>query len=97
FFDMPERQELRDRIIGNKTSPEIFWYPEGGMDHCLITQYVSNLDWYIVIEKNTKQIQDALNGQIRRDLWAIGIIIIIVLVIISLVMGKYNRMLLRTA
>ncbi|MEG1269183.1 MAG: sensor domain-containing diguanylate cyclase [Oscillospiraceae bacterium] len=97
FFDNPEALLLKEKILNNKTSMEIFWYTEQGADHCLITYYVNNLDWYIVIEKDTSVAQQLLIDQIHRDLLLIGIIVALVLVFISMMIGTYNRMLLKTA
>lgn len=97
FFDTPEMSTLKDQILNNKTSMGIFWYPENGSDHCLITKYVDNLDWYIIIEKNTKYMKQVLISQINQDLLPIAIIITIVLLIISYIIDSYNRILLKTA
>ncbi|MEG1779040.1 MAG: cache domain-containing protein, partial [Oscillospiraceae bacterium] len=97
FFNTSEVNALKDKILGNKDSMQNFWYPEGGAEHCLITKYVDNLDWYLVIEKNTARTEDMLTSQINRDLLLLVVIIVLVLSMISYIIGKYNRMLLKTA
>ncbi|MEG2199992.1 MAG: GGDEF domain-containing protein, partial [Anaerovorax sp.] len=93
----PKTFELKNQIVGNKTSMETFWYEEGGTNNCLITQYIDNLDWYIVVQKDTTRTAQILASQINRDLLFIGIIIALVLLMISYVIAGYNRMLLKTA
>lgn len=97
FFDTLETQALKDKILNSRASQDIFWYTENGSDHCLITKYVANLDWYIVIEKNTARTQQLFTAQINRDLLFIGILILLVLLMISYIIAGYNRRLLRTA
>lgn len=97
FFDNPKTLPLKDKIVNNKDEMQIFWYNKSATDHCIITKYISNLEWYIVIDKDTSAAQMLLTRQINHDLLLVGIIITIVLLIISFVIGKYNRILLKTA
>lgn len=97
FFEIPEIAQVKDRIRGNKTTLEMLWYPDGKNDHCVITRYVENLNWYIVVEKDTEQAQQQMDAQINRGLLLVGLVIALVLLMISYVISSYNRMLLRTA
>ncbi|MEG2087941.1 MAG: diguanylate cyclase [Angelakisella sp.] len=97
LFDDSKAAALRESIVENKEKMQMFWYPENGSEHCLITKYIENLDWYVVVEKNTLHTQQALNSQINCDLMITGTIIVLVLLMISYVIAHYNRMLLKTA
>lgn len=97
FFNNEETAKLKDKIITDKTNMQVFWYPEGGTEHCLITKYVDSMEWYIIIEKNTEQMQQMLATQMYQALILITLIIVLVLLILSYVVRLYNRMLLKTA
>ncbi|MEG2120037.1 MAG: cache domain-containing protein, partial [Pseudoflavonifractor sp.] len=97
FFDRPEALARREKILGNRTAAESFWYSVDGGDCCLITQYVENLDWYLVVEKDTAQVRQVLDDQIDRDLVLVAIIIVSVLLLISYMFKRYNQVLLHSA
>lgn len=97
FFDSEQMAELKNRVLSNKTALELVWYPQGETSTCMTTQYIEDLDWYIVVEKNTEPIQAMLNRQINQDLLLIALVIVVVLVIISYTISVYNRMLLKLA
>lgn len=97
LFEVPEIAQVKPRILGNKATMEMFWYPDGKNDHCVITKYVENLNWYIVVEKDTEQARQQMNRQINSGLLLVGLVITLVLLMISYIIGSYNRVLLRTA
>ncbi|MEG1108173.1 MAG: diguanylate cyclase [Oscillospiraceae bacterium] len=96
-FNDPELSKLKAQIIGEKHKFQSFWYPENGSQHCIITQYIENLDWYIVVAKDTVSTQHIFRAQMNRDLLIIGVIITLVLLLISLTFSKYNQLLLKSA
>ncbi|MEG2149101.1 MAG: diguanylate cyclase [Clostridiales bacterium] len=97
FFDNKASLALKDKILNKKQSMEIFWYPNGAVENCVITQYVENLDWYIVIHKDTSTIRSMLTTQFKKDLLLIAIIIVMVLLLSSFLICRYNRLLVKTA
>lgn len=97
FFDNPKAQEIKQQILTNKTSTELFWKAEHGSGYCLVTQYIENLDWYLMVEKDTTQVRAILNAQMRWTLLATFSIIGVVLLLVSKMLGKYNRGLIHAA
>lgn len=96
-FDDPEISPFKEEILNNTKGVRIFWYPEGGSDHCLIATYIEDLDWYIIIEKNTEVLQKELIVQMNINFLWIATIILLVLLIISYVIHCFNRLLLKDA
>lgn len=97
FFNDPFYGEFKEEILNNKNSMEIHWFPKKAVGSCLITQYIENLDWYIVIEKTTSQLKSVLTAQFHQDLLFIAVIILLVLLISSVIINQYNRLLIKTA
>ncbi|MEG1989192.1 MAG: diguanylate cyclase [Oscillibacter sp.] len=97
FFDRPKAQTVREEILNNKTSTELFWNADHGSGYCLVTQYIEKLDWYLVVEKNTQVVRELLDAQMRQTLLLTFFIIAVVLLVVSKLLGKYSRGLVRAA
>lgn len=97
FFDAPKAQTIREQILENQTSTELFWKAEQGSGYCLVTQYIEELDWYLVVEKDTELVRETLNAQMWQTLLATFLVIGVVLLLVSKLLGKYSRGLIRAA
>lgn len=91
LFDETDLEGLRDTIIGNKKTMEMHWYPEGQMDNCIITRYIENMDWYLVVRKNTQEIRASFQEMVKKDILIIGVILAVLLTLSIEVMRKHNR------
>ncbi|MEG1981984.1 MAG: sensor domain-containing diguanylate cyclase [Clostridia bacterium] len=96
FFTAEESKE-KNRIISNTDSMEMFWYPSVESQNCITSQYIKNLDWYLVVQKNTMPIKDYLTSQFNRDLIFIIGIIAIVILLSTFIISRYNKLLISTA
>ncbi|MEG1240822.1 MAG: diguanylate cyclase [Oscillospiraceae bacterium] len=97
FFDDPKALAVKDRILGNKTGTELFWKAGHGSGYCLVSQYIEKLDWYLIVEKDAENMRTRFNAQMRGTLLITVIIIAVVLLVVSRMVGRYNRFLVRAA
>lgn len=95
LFDEPGLEELRDTITGNRETMEMHWYPEGQMDNCIITRYIENMDWYLVVRKNTQEIRASFQEMVKKDVLIISAILAVLLTLSMAVMRRHNRTLTR--
>lgn len=91
IFDDGPLQYLREPILSNRDSLEINWYPEDQLDNCVITQYVKNMDWFLVIEKNTQAIRHSFEQMVQQDMAVIFIILLLLLSVSTLTIQRFNR------
>ena len=67
--DLLPVSEYRKKIF-TKSRVESSWYKYNGQETCLVTRYIDDLDWYLIVEKDTVIIKEsllsALEGHPRR-------------------------------
>ncbi|MEG2455320.1 MAG: diguanylate cyclase, partial [Oscillospiraceae bacterium] len=97
FFSEPKALAIKDRILANETSMELFWKSGQGSGYCLVTQYIERLDWYLVVQKNAEKVRAVLDVHKQETVILAVITIAVVLVLISRMVGKYGSGLVRAA
>ncbi|MEG1558410.1 MAG: diguanylate cyclase [Oscillospiraceae bacterium] len=97
FFDTANNRSNKEKILSNRDSMEVFWHQENDIQKCTITQYVDNLRWYLVIEKNTAPVRDALTMQFKQDLILVFGITALVLLSSILIIHRFKRLLISQA
>lgn len=91
FFKDPSIQKFKEDIINNKHDVEMHWYPENQYDHCIITHYIENLDWYLIVHKNTQSLRSSFTELLIKDLIVIIVVLCLLLSIISVIIHWYNH------
>ncbi|MEG1996087.1 MAG: diguanylate cyclase, partial [Oscillospiraceae bacterium] len=97
FFSNDSTAKLKSQITQNHDSMEMFWYPDNHSQTCLITQYISTLDWYLVVQKDTHIMREAINSQFKTDAFLVIIVIYLVLSLTTIIINRYNRLLMNKA
>lgn len=95
LFDASDLRHLREAIIGNRETMEMHWYPENQMDNCIITRYIANMDWYLVVQKNTQAIRSSFQELVRKDILIITVMIALLLAISSVINQRFNAKLVK--
>ena len=88
---------FKERILGNVSGAELFWYPEGATENCVISRYIDTMNWYLIVEKNTKVIRESLFSLLWQDSAIIVVIVALLVALISAIIVRYNGMMLRMA
>lgn len=78
----------------DKKDARSFWTAKDGqetMDDFIVLRYIQDLDWYLVVERDTGALVRSLNAQITQSVVIIVAIIAVVLLIIASVIRSFNR------
>ncbi|TCO69074.1 sensor domain-containing diguanylate cyclase [Marinisporobacter balticus] len=73
--------QFKDAIIANTSAIETFRFKKDGIDGYLITRYIDELGWYLVIKKDTSALRKAFTSQLATNL--IAFIIVVSSVVLS--------------
>lgn len=91
IFDHEVFHDLQNDILNKDAKTQDFWYSSGKTKGYLVSRYINNLEWYLLINHDTSQLQRKLNTQIIGGFCVILAVIICVLIIITNIIKKYNR------
>ncbi len=69
-------------IIENTSSIESFRYKENGLDGYIMTRYIKDLEWYLVVKKDTSVLRKSFDAQLAKE-FIILLIVLFGVVIIS--------------
>ncbi|MEG0797473.1 MAG: diguanylate cyclase [Acidaminococcaceae bacterium] len=92
LFAQKELAVFKERILNNLESREMYWYSDEKLDKYLITQYVENMDWYLVINKDTRAIRSSFEQLMKQDLSIGGLILLLLLSGSTFLVGRYNKL-----
>lgn len=90
FFSDNSLNDFRQRILRTTDKPETFWYAANAHDAYIVTQYIPELKWHLVVENDVSIIREKFREQL---VWSfliiIGVIALVLFAITSLI-KKYN-------
>ena len=66
LFTDPILQNKQEAILANRTGYEIIEFKDQPYDGYYITKYIEDLDWYLLVKKDTSDLAATLNAQIYR-------------------------------
>ncbi|MEF9974910.1 MAG: diguanylate cyclase [Clostridia bacterium] len=97
LFSDPIFHAMSSAIRTKPTQSDKRWYHSRETDGYIITKYVPNLNWYLVVENNVKSFQSKLFLQLGIDLVFLLLVVSMVIFITSRVIKKYDRKLISLA
>ena len=97
FFDASAFSSLQKQILDDQGEPQTFWYSSEKGKGYVVTQYVPNLDWHLIVSTDTRELDRQLSFQFAGAMFIILVVIVAVLLIITRVMRKYNVRLVQLA
>lgn len=80
----------KERILSNEGDSEAFWYDSESKKGFLVTRYIPNLEWFLIIDNDTSALEAKLNQQFFIGVAVIIIVISMVLLVITSIIRKYN-------
>lgn len=89
FFDQSRYQKLDPAEL--MTSNRNFWYRVDGSSGYIVSRYIDDLDWYLLIDHDTFDLQKSLHRQFLFGILVIILVMTAVLIIITNIIRKYNR------
>lgn len=94
FTPEAKRQILEVKTTGKANS---LWTPDFGKKSYMVARYLPELDWYLIVERDTGALVERMNIQMAGTVSVVAIIIIATLLIISYVIRGFNRRILLLA
>ncbi|MBD5538990.1 MAG: GGDEF domain-containing protein [Desulfovibrio sp.] len=101
WFALSGLATLRDAILGRRNSDANFgiWAgpgegteePEGPASSYLVTRYLPELSWYLVVQQNAAPLMAKMKSQIATSILVLLLIVASVLTIITLVIRGFNK------
>lgn len=95
LFDLCNYPDLREQILGNRAATKTFWHSSQKGSGYLVSAYIENLGWHLIVENDTTAMDQELAAQFIQGLLIIAVIIVLVLIIISYVIHKYNAQIIK--
>lgn len=83
-------KEYQEAILSEKGNAQTFWYSSDNKNGFLVTKYVPNLKWFLIIENETTLIERKLKQQFFMGIAVVLLVIVSVLFVITSIMRKYN-------
>lgn len=78
-------------IISNKSTLETYRYNENGIDGYLITRYVDDLEWYLMVKKDTSILKNTLYSQIAEVFFVVLLVILAVVFFSNSLIKRYQQ------
>lgn len=90
LFQIQSFKQYQENILTNQEDAQSFWYSFDKKAGFLVTRYVPNLQWYLIVDNDTSSLEAQLNRQLFISLTVIVMVIGVVLLIITSIIHKYN-------
>ena len=72
-----EIEKLSKIKFAEYSNAKIYWYGKNKIYSCLIVQYISNLERYLVVEKNTQVIRGSFHSFLKNDIIIFSLILVL--------------------
>ena len=90
LFESCAYPELKDKILSNQEVQSL-WYSSQMAKGYLVTQYVPNMEWYLIIDNNASPLEQKLSRQFWGGVIVVVVVIACVIFIITNIIRKFNR------
>lgn len=91
LFSKCDFSELRDTILNSWDETQNHWYHFGNRSGYVVSSFIRNLNWFLIIDNDTTAINQKLTQQLLREVMIVVFTIILVLITITSVIRRYNR------
>ena len=91
LFDTCAFSELRDTILGSREGIQDLWYSSKKSDGYVVSRFIENLNWYLIIDNDTTLLNKRLALQLLREILIVMATISTVLITIPSVIRRYNK------
>lgn len=96
-FDIEALSQNKKEILENTSKLGIYEYKEGQSKGYIITRYIDDLDWYLLVNKDTEILLETFGKQLLNELIVIMIVIACVLLIVSNLVRQNDKKLIHLA
>jgi diguanylate cyclase (GGDEF)-like protein len=96
-FEGEALKDSKEEILNNQYKLGVYEYKEGQSSGYIITRYIDDLDWYLLVKKDTGILVDTFRKQLLSELLIIIAVIACVLLIVSKLMKQNDSKLMHLA
>ncbi|MEG1433251.1 sensor domain-containing diguanylate cyclase [Eubacterium sp.] len=97
LFEESEFSDMKGHLEAASSYDDEVWYTGEKSTGYRITRYIPRLNWYLVVEKNTHEMQQKMTNQLLLIILVAMIIILSMLAITTVILQRFNRSMLRLA
>lgn len=89
-YDDPSISKYMVDITNNQTSLETYLYKENGLEGYLITRYIDELEWYLMVKKDTSVLRKSFDHQLLQEFFIVLIVLFGVVLVSNRLIKKYE-------
>lgn len=78
-------------VIANTSSIESFRYIENNLDGYLMSRYITDLEWYLIVKKDTSVLRKSFDAQLAEEVIIILVVLLGVVFISGRLINKHER------
>lgn len=93
LFEERAGDGLADRILASRDELQITWLSQQNLRSCVISRYIENLDWYLVVEKDTGDLYRSFQSMFLQNLLVAAVVLVVLLTLSTLGVRTYQRVL----
>lgn len=82
-FDNQSMQKNKASILGNKETVAVYHYKDKKSEGYMITKYIEDLDWYLLIKKDTAVLAKSFQASLFNDIIIFLAVLFLILIIIA--------------
>lgn len=93
LFEERVQDNIEGIISDSRHTLQMTWLSDGALRNCMISRYIENLDWYLVVEKDTSDLYQSFQRMFFQDLTIAIVVLIILLILSTLGVRTYQKFL----
>lgn len=82
-FDYKELEENKTAILSNKDAVNVYQYQSDNSEGYMITKYIEDLDWYLLVKKDTSVLNKSFQSSLINDIIIFLTVLLLILFIIA--------------
>ena len=86
----PLYQKIGDELYGKTNSINTFEMEDDSGEQYIISHYIEELNWYLIVRKDTSILAKSFNTQLLYDLLIASLVLVFVLFIVSKILKKHD-------
>lgn len=90
-FSISGYPQLKDEILSEKGETRSYWIEEESGRNFIVAQYIPDMSWYLIVENNTRILDEKMQFQILSDLLIVTIIVLVALIVITVVIRGFKK------
>lgn len=96
-FDYKAMEDNKAAILNNKASAAVYQYKDGKSEGYMIVKYIEDLDWYLLVKKDTSVLVKSFQSFLVKDMIIFVVVLLFIIIIIDGLIKLNDKNLLRMA